>query len=167
MGEEGGQRDLESKIAEYVRAYVEAARGDDSSQEQEALRWLCSGLEYLLGEQLEGRDGWNGWVDGIIPASDMLPQAIKVISKVEVSVRASAIWAKASPGPFWIEPFFGIVRISESGDSIIGYELHFGDGAWGLGTTVHGKHLRWESWFLPAEWMFRFSKSPETLDRLQ
>jgi hypothetical protein len=52
MGEERGQRDLESKIAEFVRTYAEAARGDDSSQEQEALRWLCSGLERLLQRRL-------------------------------------------------------------------------------------------------------------------
>ncbi len=167
MGDRGGQPDLESKLAEFVRTYIVAARTDDSSQEPEALRWLCGGLEYLLGEQREGRDGWKGWVDGIIPATDILPEAIKVISPIEVSVRGSAIWAKASRGPFWIDPFFGTVRISESCDSIIGYELHFGGAARGLGATPYGKHVRWESWFLPAEWMFHFSKSPETLGRLQ
>jgi hypothetical protein len=31
-------------------------------------------LEYLLGELLEGRDGWLGWVDGI------LPMALSVVS---------------------------------------------------------------------------------------
>jgi hypothetical protein len=161
-----GQLDLESKVTEFVRTYIAAARCNDV-QEPEALRWMCTGLEYLLGEQLEGRDGWKGWVDGIIPATDMLPDAIQVISAVEVSVRGYAIWAKASRDPFWIDPFFGIVRISKTDDKILAYELHFGDAARGLGTTPYGKHLRWESWFLPAEWMFRFSKSPETPGRLQ
>jgi hypothetical protein len=165
MGEKRGQVDLESKVAEVVRTYIAAARSNDV-QEPEALRWMCAGLEYLLGKQLEGRDGWKGWVDGIIPATDMLPDAIQVISSVEVSVRGYAIWGKAR-GPFWIDPFFGIVRISETDDTIQGYELNFGDAARGLGTTPYGKHLRWESWFLPAEWMFRFLKSPETLSRLQ
>jgi len=35
-------------------------------------------------------------------------------------------------------------------DAIQAYELHFGDAARGLGTTPHGKRLRWESWFQPA-----------------
>jgi hypothetical protein len=60
MGEERGQRELESKIAEWVRTYVVAAHGEDSSQEQEALRWLCSGLEWLLQRRLEGREGTEG-----------------------------------------------------------------------------------------------------------
>lgn len=167
MGDRVGQPDLELKLAEFVRTCIDAARSDDLSQEPEALRWLCCGLEWLLGEQLQDRDGWSGWVDDIIPATDMLPGAIQVISPIEVSVRGYATWAKAGRGPFWIEPFFGIVRISESDNSITGYELHFGDAARGLGTTPYGKHVRWESWFLPAEWMFHFSKSPETVSRLQ
>jgi hypothetical protein len=52
--------DVESEIAKIVRTYIDAARSDDSSQDQEALRWLCSGLERLLALQLEGRDGWKG-----------------------------------------------------------------------------------------------------------
>jgi len=149
-----------------VRSYIEAVRGPDSPNEPEALRWLCAGLERLLQRRLQGREGWNGWVDGIVPATDMLPDAIQVISPVEVSVRGYAMWAKGR-GPSWIEPFSGIVRISESGDSVIAYELRFGNAARGLGTTPYGKHVRWESWFQPVEWMFRFSKSPETLGRLQ
>lgn len=93
MGDNRGQPDLESKLAEFVRAYLEAAPSSDSSQEQEALRWLCSG-RILLGEQLQRRDG----------------EGIKVISPIEVSVRGSAIGAKAACGPFWIKPFFGIAR---------------------------------------------------------
>ena len=158
MGEERGQRDLESKIAEFVRAYVEAARSDDSSQEHEALRWLCSGLERLLQRRLEGREGSEGWwVDGVLPALDMVPEAVTVISAVEVSVRGCAVWGKVAGGPFWIEPFFGVARISENGDSIVGYELHFADAARGLAKVPFGKHLRWPHWFFPPEWLMTFS----------
>jgi hypothetical protein len=167
MHEKRGQLDLEPKIAEFVRTHVAAASSEGVLQEREALRRLCAELERLLGLQLEGCDGWDGWVDGIIPATETRPDAIKVISPLEVSSRGSAIWAQSSRGPFWTEPFFGVVRISDSEDAIIGYELRFADAARGLGTTPHGKHLRWPSWFLPTEWMFRFSKSPETLGRLQ
>src|SRR5271166_6441379 len=79
MGDERGQSHLESKLAESVRNYIEAARSDDVSQEPEALRWMCRDLEWLLGERLQGLEGWEGsWVDGVIPATDMLPDAIQV-----------------------------------------------------------------------------------------
>jgi len=168
MGDEKGQRDLESKVAELVRTYIEVARSDDSSQEEEALRWLCSGLESLLQRRLEGREGSEGWwVDGIIPATDMLPDAIKVISAVEVSIRGYAIWAKASRAPFWIDPFFGIVRISQTSDSIAGYELHFADAARGLAKVPFGKHLRWPHWFFPPGWLTTFSEGAFKEGRLQ
>ncbi len=166
MGEERGQRDLDSKVAEFVRTYVEAARGDDSSQEQEALRWLCSGLESLLQRRLKGREGSSG-VDRIVAATDMLPDAITVISAVEVSLRGCAIWGKVARGPFWIEPFFGIVRISEKGDSIVGYGLHFADAARGFDKFPCGKHVRRMDWFFPPEWMMTFSEGVFTEGHLQ
>jgi len=83
--------DVESEIARIVRTYVDVARGDDSSQQQEALRWLCSGLERLLDGELEGHDGWRGWINGILPAVGIVPEAVKAISAVEVSVRGSAV----------------------------------------------------------------------------
>src|ERR1700716_4307975 len=110
--------DLEHKLAGLVRSYIYASRGSDSSQEQEALRWVCSGLEYLLGGLLEGHNGWRGWVDGILPATDMLPNAVNVISTVELSVRGRALWGKSAKGQFWIEPFLGSVQISETSDAI-------------------------------------------------
>jgi hypothetical protein len=96
MSERRGQPDLEAKIAEFVRTYIATARSEDLSKEPGALCWLCTGLEELLGQQLEGCDGWNGWIDGIVPATDRLLEAVKIISTVEVSVRGYAMWAKAS-----------------------------------------------------------------------
>ena len=55
------------------------------------LRWVCTGFEYRLGAPLEGRDGWLGWGDGILPATDMLPDFIRVISEVELRVRGRAV----------------------------------------------------------------------------
>src|SRR5262249_32887525 len=73
--------DLESRVAEFVRSYIRASRGGDFSEEQEALRWTCAGLERLLGGLLQDSKGWTGWVDGIFPATDMLPDALKVIRR--------------------------------------------------------------------------------------
>ena len=39
----------------------------------------------------EGRDEWLGWGDGILPATDMLPDFIRVISEVELRVRGRAV----------------------------------------------------------------------------
>ena len=152
--------DLESKVAEFVRSYIRASHGGDASEEQEALRWICAGLERLLGELLQGSEGWAGWVDGIFPATDMVPDALKVISPVELTVRGSALWGKASRGPFWIEPFLASVRISENTDTILSYSVKFADAARGLGTVPYGKHLRRPDWFFPVEWLFTFSKGP-------
>jgi hypothetical protein len=129
--------DLESKVAEFVRSYIRASRGGDSSEEQDALRWACAGLERLLGGLLQGSERWTGWVDGIFPATDMFPDALTVTSPV----RGSALWGKASRGPFWIEPFLATVRISENTDAIVSYSLKFADAARGLGTVPYGKHL--------------------------
>jgi hypothetical protein len=83
------QSDLEAKLARFVRSYILAFKGD-SQEEQEALRWLCCGLGRLLGGLLEGSNGWGSWVDGIVPATDVLPGSISVISPDEVSLRGRA-----------------------------------------------------------------------------
>jgi hypothetical protein len=150
--------DLESKVAEFIRSYIRASQGGDASEEQEALRWTCAGLERLLGGLLQGSEGWTGWVDGIFPAYDMVADALKVTSPVELTVRGSALWGKGSRGTFWIEPFFAYVRISENTDAIVSYSLKFADAARGLGTVPYGKHLRRPDWFFPVEWLFTFSK---------
>jgi hypothetical protein len=157
----GSVGDLESKLAGFVHAYITAVHRGDPSQQQEELRWVCSGLEYLLGALLQERDGWAGWVDGINPATDMLPDSISVVSAVELSVRGWALWGKSvGAEPFWIEPFLGSVRVSDTADAIVSYELRFGDAVHGLGKFPHGKHLRRVDWFFPTKWMFTFSKGP-------
>lgn len=78
-------------LAGFARSYSHAPHGGDSSREEAALRWVCTGLEYRLGAPLEGKDGWLGWGDGILPATDMLPDFIRVISEVELRVRGRAV----------------------------------------------------------------------------
>ena len=152
------ESDLESKLARFVRSYIVASRTAHVAEQEEALRWVCSGLEWLLGGRLEGVDGWTGWVDGILPATEMLPDGITVISAVELQIRGQALWGERAAGPFWINPFFGSVQISEGSEEITNYELRFGDAARGLGRVPYGKHLRRADWFFPAEWYFTFFK---------
>ena len=92
------------------------------------------------------------------PGYDMVPDALKVTSPVELTVRGSALWGKGSRGAFWIEPFFATVRISKNTDAIVSYSLKFADAARGLGAVPYGKHLRRPDWFFPVEWLFTFSK---------
>jgi hypothetical protein len=150
--------ELEIKLGGFVRLYIHASLGGDSQLEQNALRWVCSGLEYLLGSLLNGCDGWCGWVDGILPATDMLPDAVRVSSGIDLTIRGQALWGENARGPFWVEPFLGSVRVSETHDVIAGYEIKFADAARGLATFPHDKHVRRPEWFSPAEWLFVFSK---------
>jgi hypothetical protein len=157
------QSDLDAKLAGFVRSYIRCSSSSVSAEKEE--HWMYRGLEWLLGELLKGSDGWGGWIDGILPAADMLPDSIQVISAVEVSVRGRAIWGKGSRDGFSIEPFFGSVRISETQDEIVSYEIKFGDAACGLGRTPYGKHIRRPDWFFPTEWLYTFSKG--AIDAIQ
>ena len=144
--------DLEIKLAAFVRSYFHASHAGES--DPEALRWVCAAMEFLLGDLLEGAEGWSGWVDGILPATDMLPDAVTIVSECELHVRGSALWRNASG--CWIEPFFGSVRIAANQDQIVRYELMFADARQGLGRVRYDKHLRWVDWFFPLEWEFTF-----------
>jgi hypothetical protein len=125
--------DFQSKLAGFVHSYIGALHRRDLSRQQEELRWVCAGLEHLLDVLMQDRDDWAGWVDGINPASDMLPDSITVVSAVELSVRGWAVWGEsAGAAPFWIEPFLGTVRASDTADAIVKYELGFGDAVRGL-----------------------------------
>jgi len=148
--------DLESKIAGWVRQYIRASNSADAAGDDESLRWLCSGLEWILGALLETKDGWDGWCDGIDPATDVLLKPIKIASAVELSVRGRATWY-GNRG-CWIDPFFATVRISETADQIASYDIRFGDTSRGLANFPYGKHTRYESWYFPAEWLFTFVK---------
>jgi hypothetical protein len=149
--------ELESKLAGFVRSYIHASRSDDPSEAGEALRWVCASLEYFLSSLLDDCDDWRGWIDGIVPATDMLPDAVKVRSHIELTIRGQVIWGERSEGPFWIEPFLGSVRIAEAQDAMAGYEIHFADAARGLAKFPYGKHIRREDWYSPTEWLFAFS----------
>jgi hypothetical protein len=148
---------LEWKLAGFVHSYINACQSGEYSRAADALQWVCAGFEYLLGHLLDGRGEWRGWVDGVIPATDMLPDAIRLDSPLGLTVSGTALWAKSSRGPFWIEPFRGSVSLAVEEDALVDYELCFGDATKGLAAFPYGKHVRCAEWYLPREWLFEFS----------
>jgi hypothetical protein len=117
-------------------------------------------LEQLLGALLDKSNEWNGWFDDLEPADDILSSPVTVVSAVEVSVRGRAIWGESGGDRnFWIEPFFASIRISEAADRILSYDLELGDACRGLAKFPYGKHVRYENWFFPADWLFTFSRT--------
>lgn len=92
--------DPDARIAQLVWEYTHR----DSTKEEEALAWLCTGLEWLLGRELQPCDGWTGWVDDVIPAHGMVPDAVKVMSGTEVSIHGHATWVRRG---IWMEPIPG------------------------------------------------------------
>ena len=105
--------DLESQLAGFVRSYMHALGGDESSERQEALRWICAALERLLGRLLQEHGGGRySFVDGIVPGWDMVPNPVQVLSPRELTIRGTADWGENARGSSWIEPFFASLRIS-------------------------------------------------------
>lgn len=149
---------IEAKLASFVRDYTRSATSGSSENHEEALRWVCAGFEYLLGALLDRSRDWSGWVDGIEPAFEHFPDAVTVVSEVEIGIRGRAYWSKASRGPFYIEPFFGAVRIAQDHDVVESYEILFSNATQGLGLTPYGKHIRRSDWYLPSKWGYRFVK---------
>ena len=88
----------------------------------------------------------------------MLPDAVKVGSYVDLTVRGQAVWGERSRGPLWIEPFLGSVQIAVTHHVLAGYEIDFGDAVRGLAKFPCGKHVRRVEWYSPTEWLFVFSK---------
>ena len=89
----------------------------------------------------------------------MIPEAIEIVSDVELRLRGRVIWAK-SVGALgvWIEPFFFSVRLSDTDDLVAAYVFSFADAARGLEKVLYGMRLRRPDWFFPAEWLFTFQR---------
>lgn len=150
---------LREKLASYIRSYFQTSgTAVDGEEQQEALRWTCSCLARLLGELLEGQDGWSRWywVDDIIPTAE------RVLPGDELQVEGMAIWGESGPTHQWVEPFSASVQIGENSDSILQYEISFGDAETGLGQIPYGKHRSHIRPSRPGEWMFVFRwRSPK------
>jgi hypothetical protein len=152
--------DIQTKLAGFVSSYIQASRQSDAASQEEALRWICLTLGSFLEECLRERNEWNRyhWIDDMLPAIVIIPDAVKTESATGLSIRGSTIWGDGGKNEsFWSEPFFAAVTITEAHDAITRYELKFGNAEQGLRKTPSSKHIRRLDWFLPTEWLFTFS----------
>lgn len=147
---------LELALARSVGAYIHA-HSHDAPNAQEMLRSACARLEYLLGSLLQERADWSGWVDGILPASDLVTDAVQV-GAFDLTIRGHAIWVEHAAG-CWVEPFLASVQITDTHDALAGYEICFADAARGLAQHPYGKRVRRADWYFPAEWLITFSST--------
>jgi len=128
-------------------------RGHGDESEAHELRSVCSVLARLLGQLLAGHGQWSRyhWVDSV------LPSLAAVVSDEELSILGSMIWGENGSTQQWVEPFFASLRVSESGEELLGYHIMCGDVATGLGKSPYATHARTVERSNPEDWIFVFS----------
>jgi hypothetical protein len=146
-------RVFQSLLARDVRSYM-SVRGQGDEAEAQELRSVCSGLARLLGQLLEGSEKWSRyhWVD------DVLPSLAAVVSHEELSVLGMMIWGERKQTKQWVEPLFASLRVSESGEELLGYYIMCGDAAAGLRKLPYERHAQAAKRSDPENWIFVFSE---------
>ena len=142
----------EAILLEHTRLFLVAHERAEEDEQRAQVGDLGFALAMLLGHWLDGALQWppGAWID------DFLPTSWQVLAPGEVAMEAVLIWAEKVGYPEqWVEPAAGLVRVSPSGDRILGYWIRFGDRDRGL------KHSRCPAQDppLPEKWIFEFSKS--------
>jgi hypothetical protein len=129
------------------------ARGQGDEREAHELRSACSGLARFLGQLLAGHGKWSRyhWVDSA------LPSLAAVVSDEELSVLGSMIWGEKGRRKQWVEPFFASLRVSKSGEELLGYHIMCGDAAKGLGKSPYATLAVTAEQSNPEDWIFVFS----------
>ena len=143
---------VKAKLANFVQWFIRSSESGADADREEALRWTCAALARLLGNLLEGSEGWSRWywVDDIIPTSETIG------TQNELHVEGLAIWGESGGTAEWVEPLSAWVQVREGGEDV-GYEMKFGDAETGLGQIPYGKHRSHVKPGCPDEWMFVFT----------
>jgi hypothetical protein len=81
-----------------------------------------------------------------------------VVSHEELSILGLMIWGEKGEAQQWVEPFFASLRVSESGEELLGYQIMCGDAVVGLGKSPYETHARPAGRSDPEEWIFVFSQ---------
>jgi hypothetical protein len=147
--------ELETMLAIEIRRCL-AVCGQGGSTEHAALMSVATVMSGLIQRLLEGNQLWEPdcWVDCINPSSPL-----EVVPLGQVTLDGLLIFGRGGKGTQqWWEPFYGSLRISETSDEILSYDLKFGDAAWGLGKVRYNEHPKGWNWSRPAKWIFVFSK---------
>ena len=131
-----------------------SVRGQNDEAEAHGLRSLCSGLARFLGQLLDGSEKWSRyyWVD------DVLPSLAAVVSHEELSVMGLMIWGERKQTQQWVEPLFASLRVSQSGEELLGYFIMCGDAAAGLRKLPCERHAQATKRPDPEDWIFVFSQ---------
>lgn len=142
------------KLADEVRSYLLVhGRGDEAEEIQ--LRSVCSGIARLLGRLLDSEERWNRyyWVDAILPTSVTVPLP------GELNIQGLVIWGDRGTTQQWWEPFAATMRVYASPDTVLGYQMMFGNAQLGLGKVRYNTHPRGWNWAPPESWLFVFLKN--------
>jgi hypothetical protein len=75
---------------------------------------------------------------------DVLPSLAAVVSHEELSILGLMIWGEKGKAQKWVESFFAWLRVSESGEELLGYHIMCGDAVvgWGNCLTKRTSRLR-------------------------
>jgi hypothetical protein len=146
-------KDLQSLLARDVRSYMRV-RGQGDDAEAFELRSVCAGLARFLGQLLEAREEWSRyqWVYAV------LPKLAAVVSDEELTVLGLMIWGEKGQARQWVEPLFATLRVSESGEELLGYYVMCGDAAAGLRKLPYETHAKVAGRSDPEDWIFVFSQ---------
>ena len=138
---------LEARLAVAVRSYLDSC-DRVVSEPSDPLREVANALAWLLGALLEGNDGWrpDWWIDDLL-------RVFAIRTPGGLKVEGLIVWGDKQ----WVDPFVASVTLPSAGNAITGYELKFGNAAYGLGRVGYEQERR-PDWDAPAEWIFEFSK---------
>jgi hypothetical protein len=67
------------------------------------------------------------------------------------------IWGENGRTQQWVEPFFASLRVSESGEELLGYQIMCGDAATGLGKSPYATRGKTVARSNPKDWIFVFA----------
>jgi hypothetical protein len=143
---------LKSIIARDALLYLCSSEEEEKIKAQQ-LRAVCSGLARLLGHLLQGSEGWSPyyWVDDVLPTSES-------VDSRKLEIQGSVVWGELKQSRQWQAPFVASLRIPETENGPLLYELKFGDKQQGLRKLPYA--TRAKSWRLPEEWFFELSDPP-------
>jgi hypothetical protein len=139
-------------LAEGVRRYLAA----EDPASQDAQRALAGQIARLVGELLQGAEGWSPywWVD------DFHVDTAEKGVPLRVKLTGSLIWGDERSQ--WIDPFRAVLNLSSLSAGTVSYTFEFGDESTGLGIVRFGER-RPRAWDRVTEWVFRFQADEEPL----
>lgn len=149
------------KLAESVHSYLHFCSPADLTKdetEQEKLREVVRWLSGFLDELLRTDEKWNPyyWVDAIIPTS------ATIVGSGGLQVEGIVICGEHKRTGEWIEPMSATLRVCETGDQLLSYQIMCGDATRGLATLPYSMRYttspRRAKYARAERWIFTFQR---------